>query len=144
MLSISVSQLHAFLVHFPIVLFPLAVIFELIGLYKSREDLRGLGWYFHIATTVFVTGAIATGILAKENLTGQQLRHIILEAHEVLALLFSIMIFALFLYRIARRGKLNSQKIGLYQIFMFLALIILFVTGHFGGMLVYQLGYGLP
>src|SRR5882672_382408 len=84
---------HVVLVHFPIALFIVGVVFDAAALWTKRRQLAEAAYYNLLVAAVFTIPVVATGILAWQlALEGQALKGI-LRLHLIFGLLSSLTIW---------------------------------------------------
>jgi len=125
---------HVVLIHFPIALFISAVAFDLIAHYIRRSGLADTAYYNLLAAAISTVPVLATGVLAwRFQLEGQKLKGILL-LHLVLACVSSVMIWLVWwvhFHARRRRTYLPSYRL----VFEFMAVGLVALTGHLGGVL---------
>jgi uncharacterized membrane protein len=128
---------HPVIVHFPIALFIISLLFEVFGLWKRNEGLRQAAYFNLIAAAVSSPLAIITGIIAWQvkfggaPLAGELLWHL------VSAITSSVLLFAVWWTRVQMNKKPGSGFSKLYFILSMLLFMLISLTGHLGGALVY-------
>lgn len=121
---------HPVIIHFPIALFIFGALLELIGWRKKDGVMRQSGWYCLLAGSVTSLGAVATGLYAFfQNGYGWEGQVLI---HFILAVSSTVLMLGTTAWR--RKGAHESMA---YIILLLLTAILVGVTGHFGGNLVY-------
>lgn len=138
-------ELHPLFVHFPVALFSLAFIFELIERFKENY-FKNSSLLFLLFSVLFSLFAVQTGNLDAQalSLTGEV--KVILERHQSSAnfslFLFSL-IFMLKLYMFLKRKK--TSKLMLLALFAlyFLGLFFIYRTVYLGMKLVFEHGAGV-
>jgi uncharacterized membrane protein len=125
---------HVVLIHFPIGLFIVAVVFDLVAQWTESRALAEAAYYDLLAAAISTVPVIATGILAWQfQLEGQKLKGILL-MHLVLALLSSIMIWLVWWVHFRARRKMDilpNYRLALEC----LGVGLITLTGHLGGFL---------
>src|SRR5882762_10499187 len=125
---------HVVLIHFPIGLFLAAVAFDLMALWTKRRGLADAAYYNLLAAAISTLPVLATGVLAwRFQLEGQKLKGILL-LHLVLACVSSVMIWLVWwihFHARTRRTYLPSYRL----VFEFMAVGLVALTGHLGGVL---------
>src|SRR5262249_8807230 len=120
---------HVVLVHFPIGLCLTAVIFEVIGKWRTSAALISASYYNQLAAAIASLPVVATGLLAWHyQLEGARLRGNLL-LHLCLGSLSSILMWVVVaLYR--RTGGIWTKWRYIVQ---FATAIVIAITGHLGG-----------
>jgi uncharacterized membrane protein len=171
--SIRLVEIHPILVHFPIALLIMSVLFDFLSFFLRRAHL--------VEAATWCLGFGATGLLASE-LSGNVVEgHVnralagnLLEMHKTFALMTLITFIILFVLRLiwlsphilsaalrpslpaATRlerslltivpilGKRSRTLITLYLVASLAGLVLLTITGFLGGSMVYDHGVGTP
>jgi uncharacterized membrane protein len=126
---------HVVLIHFPIALFLIGVLFDLIAQRTKNRALAAAAYYNFIAAAFSTVPVLLTGILAWQfALEGHKLKGILLD-HLVLGWTSSMLIWvvAWLHFRANREGARPLPGYRLAIEFLGAALIML--TGHLGGFL---------
>jgi uncharacterized membrane protein len=125
---------HVVLIHFPIALFMVAVLFDLLGQWKKRPSLAETAYDNLLVAALSTVPVLATGLLAWQfQLEGQKLKGILL-LHLVLAVVSSVMIWLVWgIHFRARRqhGPLPNYRLAIELV----AVGVIALTGHLGGFL---------
>lgn len=125
---------HVVLIHFPIALFIVAVLFDSLGQWKKRPALAQTAYDNLLISAVSTVPVLATGLLAWQfQLEGQKLKGILL-LHLILALVSTVMIWlvwAIHFHARRRKAPLPSYRLPIELV----AVVVIAVTGHLGGFL---------
>ena len=126
---------HVVLIHFPIAMFVIGVLFDFLGQWKRQRLLAAAAYYNLLVAAIATMPVVVTGILAWQwELEGQKLKGILL-MHLVMGCLSSALICMVwFIHMRARR----TQEEGLpgYRLpIEAVAVVIVALTGHLGGFL---------
>ena len=141
----DISQMHPMLVHFPIALTVVGVVFEVVRFFFRSTEPRKLpcGELLLYIASMSAVVALLSGFLFTGTFSGKPLEvrntHLLFAAFSTAALLLASL-----LYLLAHFGKREwsvFQKIGLA--FYVAAAILMGVAGHVGGNLVYTYMIGL-
>ena len=127
---------HVVLIHFPIGLFIVGVMFDVAANRLRRSELGLVAFYNFFAAALFTLPTLATGIAAWQwALEGQRLKGTLL-LHLLFAVMSSLLIWAVYwLARFERQGR-NSQTIRICKFgFELAGVAMLGLTGHLGGFL---------
>ena len=132
---------HVVLIHFPIALFISAVAFDLISQWTKRQGFAVAAYYNLVAAAISTFPVLATGILAWQfQLEGQKLKGILL-LHLVLACVSSVMIWLVWWVHCRARRR-TAYPPNYRFILELLAVGIVALTGHLGGVLSGVIGPG--
>ena len=125
---------HVVLIHFPIALFMVAVLFDSIAQWKKRAVLAETAYDNLLVAALSTVPVLATGLLAWQfQLEGQKLKGILL-LHLVLAMISSAMIWLV--WWIHFRARRQKAPLPNYRLAIELVAVgVIAVTGHLGGFL---------
>jgi len=126
---------HVVLIHFPIALFIVAVVFDFLAQKTKKRAFADVAYYNLLGAAISAVPVVITGILAwRFQLEGQRLKGILL-MHLVMGWASAILIWIAWgLHARAKRGlpeKLPVLRLGLEMI----GVAIVGLTGHLGGFL---------
>ncbi|MCK9280295.1 MAG: hypothetical protein M0P71_06735 [Melioribacteraceae bacterium] len=139
---------HPFITHFPIVLFFVYTVFEIIAKYKPEYDEASFGLL--IAGIIFALLSVLTGNLAhqiyQENtISGGKGVSELIELHENLAtytLFYYLGVLVIKFYFFIKKKTEKKYRL-LIIILSILGLILVVYTGLYGGILVFENGVGV-
>ncbi len=126
---------HVVLIHFPIALFIMGVVFDLLGRGRRLSQLAGAAYLNFSAAAVMVFPTIATGLFAWQFiLEGKRLRGLLL-LHLITASCAGVLIIASWwVHRRAR--KAGPSLLPGYRIAVeLLGVAVIALTAHLGGFL---------
>ncbi len=137
-------NLHPLLVHFPIALFSLAFVFEIIEIFK-KESFKNSSFLVLIFAILCAILAVQTGNIDAQNLSLNGKAKEILEWHQSSAnfsLFLLALVFMVKFYIVLKRGK--SARILVLVLFALylLGLIFIYRTAYLGTKLVFEYGLG--
>jgi uncharacterized membrane protein len=126
---------HVALIHFPIALFIIGVLFDFLGQWKKHSLLSAAAYYNLLVAAIATIPVVVTGILAWQwELEGQKLKGILL-MHLVMGCASSVLICMVwFIHMRTRRNKgevLPGYRLPIEAV----AVVSVAVTGHLGGFL---------
>ena len=135
--------LHPMLVHFPIALLFVSVLFDLASTALRRESLReGALWLLGLGLLGGIAAAIAGG-LAEHAAEKAGVAEALIETHETLAFVTIGIMAILFLYRLLFRNRFGMKALAAYLVVAAIGLVAISATGYTGGDLVYEHGAGM-
>ena len=126
---------HVVLIHFPIALFIVAVVFDYVAQRTKNRSLAAAAYFNLLFAAISTVPVVATGLAAWQwALEGQKLKGILL-MHLVLGCTSSVLIWVVFLihWRARRRDQESLPKFRL--VVEAIAIVIVVLTGHLGGFL---------
>ena len=124
---------HVALVHFPIALTFVSVLFDLLSLRKQSLALLRAAYYTVIVAAISAVPTIATGLLAWQwQLEGARIKGN-LKLHLILALFSSAMIWLVCWLHIKEQRKPQFNSPGARLAVEFVAVAMTLLTGHVGG-----------
>jgi uncharacterized membrane protein len=125
---------HVVLIHFPIALFIVGVLFDFLAQWKKQPLLAVAAYYNLLVAAIGTLLAAVTGILAWQwELEGQKLKGILL-MHLAMGCAASVSVWVVWLiHRRSRRkeGGLPGYRLPIEAV----AVVIVALTGHLGGFL---------
>jgi uncharacterized membrane protein len=126
---------HVVLIHFPIALFIVGVLFDFLA-YRTRRRLLAAAAYCNLFTAALATiPVLITGILAWQwELESQRLKGVLL-LHLVFGVMSSVLIWIVWLIHLRTKRKQGAVLPGYRLPIEAVAVAILTVTGHLGGFL---------
>ena len=126
---------HVVLIHFPIALFIIGVLFDFLAQWRKQLLLAVAAYYNLLVAAIATIPVVVTGILAWQwELEGQKLKGILL-MHLVMGCASSVLIWVVWF--IHRRSRRNQGKVlpGYRLPIEAVAVVIVALTGHLGGFL---------
>jgi uncharacterized membrane protein len=126
---------HVVLIHFPIALFIVAVVFDYVAQRTKNRSLAAAAYFNLLFAAISTVPVVASGLAAWQwALEGQKLKGILL-MHLVLGCTSSVLIWVVFLihWRARRRDQESLPKFRL--VVEAIAIVIVVLTGHLGGFL---------
>ena len=135
--------IHPIVVHFPIALLCVSVAFDALASRWPTGGLRETGLYTLLAGVVSAALAVATGGMEEDMAERAGAPESVLELHESLGTVTLVLFVALLGLRLAMQWgwlkEIRSLTLGLGVI----GIVILALTGYWGGELVYTYGVGV-
>ena len=126
---------HVVLIHFPIALFIIGVLFDFLAQWKTQRLLAAAAYYNLLVAAIATIPVVLTGILAWQwELEGQKLKGILL-MHLVMGCVSSVLIWVVWLIHRRTRRKQEEVLPGYRLPIEAVAVVIVTLTGHLGGFL---------
>src|SRR5690348_9544044 len=126
---------HVVLIHFPIALFIIGVVFDFLGRWKGQRVLVATAYYNLLVAAISTVPVVVTGILAWQwELEGQKLKGILL-MHLVMGCISSLLIWVVWFIHRKNHGKQGNVLPGYRLPIEVVAAVFVAVTGHLGGFL---------
>jgi uncharacterized membrane protein len=136
-------HLHPMLVHFPIALLIISVLFDVIGVAFKRDSLREGALWLLVLGLLGGLGAVLSGGMAEEVAEKAGIAKALLERHETWAFVTMGIFGVLFVWRLFLRNHFTALTLAIYLVIASIGIGTLGVTGYFGGDLVYEHGAGV-
>ena len=126
---------HVVLIHFPIALFLIGVLFDVLARGAKRSMFAAAAYCNLAAAAIATVPVLVTGILAWQfALEGQRLKGILLQ-HLVLGCASTVMIWLVFWIHFRTRRN-DSETLPAYRLpIEVLGVAVVTLTGHLGGFL---------
>ena len=138
------SYLHPMIVHFPIAIIMIGFLFDLSSLFISREKcLSSMGLYLEVIGMFAAIAAFGSGYFLTSPMEGDA--GIMREQHQLFATLTLISIILATFFRLLlvyQKKEESYLKYAAMSLFL-LAFVFVIITGHLGGLLVYENMIGL-
>ena len=126
---------HVVLIHFPIALFIIGVLFDFLAQWKRQRLLAAAAYYNLLVAAIVTIPVVVTGILAWQwELEGQRLKGILL-MHLVMGCLSTVLICLVWFIHARTRRKQLEVLPGYRLPIEAVAVVIVALTGHLGGFL---------
>ena len=126
---------HVVMIHFPIALFMASAFFDLLARWRQDKLLATASYYNLVAGAVAALPAVATGLVAWQwLLEGEKLKGN-LRLHLILGLASAGLIWLLAWWRTRQRRRSEERFTIPYLAFELLAVVVIALTGHLGGIL---------
>ena len=126
---------HVVLIHLPIGLFIIGVLFDILSQWKKDYLLAAAAYYNLLVASIATVPTVVTGFLAWQwELEGQKLKGILL-MHLVMGCVSSLLIGAVWFIHMKTRRRQEESLPGYRLPIEAVAAIFVAVTGHLGGFL---------
>ncbi len=124
---------HVALVHFPIALIFVGVLFDLLSLREQSLPLLRAAYYTIIAAAIAAVPTVATGILAWQLQFAGKTPRGNLKLHMLLAVTSSVLIWLVCWLHIREQRKPLANSPAIRMAVEVLAVALTLLTGHVGG-----------
>lgn len=128
---------HPVLVHFPIALFLIGFLFDVLGIKKRQPALLTAGYYNLLVAAISSLPTIATGLLAWQWHFGGATLEGFLLYHLILGVVTSVLLFTLLGMRRKIQASPEAQLSAGYWVLAAITFSLVMITGHIGGFLAY-------
>jgi len=135
--------LHPLTVHFPIALLFTSVFFDLMGMLTDNNNFRQTGWWLLLLGLIGGTVAAGFGMWTEEQIEAMGVPEAAVDRHEAFAVTTMIVFAVLAVFRWWRRGRWSARDRVVYLSVAMAGLLLLGITGFYGGELVYRYGAGV-
>lgn len=135
--------LHPLTVHFPIALLFTSVFFDLLGILTGKKHFSQTGWWLLILGLVGGAVAAGFGMWTEEQVEASGVPEGAVDRHEAFALTTLAVFAALAVVRWRMRARWSPRDRVIYLIVAMVGLLLLGITGFYGGELVYRYGAGV-
>jgi uncharacterized membrane protein len=135
--------LHPLIVHFPIALLFTSVFFDLLGMLTDNNNFRQTGWWLLILGLIGGTVAAGLGMWTEEQVEAMGVPETAVDRHEAFAVTTMIVFAVLAVFRWWLRGRWAARDRVIYLSVAMAGLLLLGITGFYGGELVYRYGAGV-
>jgi uncharacterized membrane protein len=137
-------MIHPILVHFPVALLTVGLLFDLGGWLLKRESLRSAGWWCMVFGVGGVLLATLSGVYVEGSVGHNDAAHDVMELHKKIAFAVTALFSLLLAWRGALRAKLPQRAWAAVAYFAMclLAVGLMGYGAHLGGTLVYEHGVG--
>ena len=126
---------HVVLIHFPIALFIIGVLFDFLAQWRKQPVLAAAAYYNLLVAAIATLPVVVTGILAWQwELEGQKLKGILL-MHLVMGCASSVLICVVWFIHMRTRRKQEEVLPGYRLPIEAVAVVIVALAGHLGGFL---------
>jgi len=126
---------HVVLIHFPIALFIIGVLFDFLAQWKKQRVLAAVAYYNLLVAAIATIPVVITGIVAWQwELEGQKLKGILL-MHLVMGCASTVLIWAVWFIHRRTRPNQETTLPGYRLPTEAVAVFFVALTGHLGGFL---------
>lgn len=138
----AMENMHPMFVHYPLVLLPLALVFQAWGALSRREDLERVARWLLYVGAVAALAAAGTGLLAEESVEHPEAAHEVIELHETLMLTTAGLAAGLAVLAAIFRKKSPRLIQTILLVGLLATNIVMTIGADRGGQLVFEFGVG--
>jgi uncharacterized membrane protein len=125
---------HVVLIHFPIALFTIGVLFDAAGQWTKRSGMMEAAYYNFLVAAASTIPVLVTGLLAwRFALEGQRLKGVLF-LHLILGSASALLICTAWLIHFLARRKTHAPGTYRWPVEI-MGLLVVSLTGHLGGFL---------
>jgi uncharacterized membrane protein len=142
-LNFEIHKLHPLIIHFPIGLLFISILFYFFAAAKKSKGAELTALSNLIAGTLFSYAAVYSGILAEHAVKPSGLVHDFVELHEKLGFGVAGIFTILSLWGLIAYKRPTGKVIPLFLILLLIGAVVLGIQGFVGGYLVYDAALGV-
>ncbi len=143
------ADLHPMIVHFPIAIYLVYVVFEVVGLFMQEEHFAKTAQYLLFIVLLTSVLSALTGNQAADMINDLKLNNyeniaIEIEEHESIANLFiwfTVFLFVSRTYLLLKKNLIRKYRI-IIAVISIIGVFLIWETAEHGGKLVYKFGVG--
>jgi uncharacterized membrane protein len=136
----TLNNIHPLLVHFPITLFTVFFISDLLGCLFKKTQWRQFASFTLYLGTISAILTITAGFQAAYSVSHNDATHLIMLRHQSFAIALTLIAFSLSMYRyFADQRYLQKKTYIQFSLSSLLTLLLIF-TADLGGLMVYEYG----
>ncbi len=136
---------HPLFVHFPIALIFTATFFSLLSfIVKDKKKIfKEIFFWNMLVGTISAIFTVISGIIAENNLVHNNAIHEIMEVHQLLGAILTIIFILITVWLITKKSKIKTKGQIIITIILIIASGFLGYTANLGGEMVYEQGAGI-
>jgi len=134
---------HPLVVHFPIALLFTSVFFDLLAIITENKNARQTAFWLLILGLIGGIVAAVFGFWIEEAVEATGVPELAVDRHETFAVITLIVFGILLFFRWWIRNRWSGRDRVIYLCGAMLGLLVLSITGFYGGELVYRYGAGV-
>ena len=126
---------HIVMIHFPIALFFVSGVFDVMAHRNNNDSLRSAGYFNLVAASISSVLAVATGVIAWQIMYGGRNPKGIILFHLIGAATTFMLLWTLVFIRHREREQLRPALSRTYILLAVITCIVIMTTAHLGGVL---------
>jgi uncharacterized membrane protein len=136
----GMANIHPMIVHFPIALFNVFFLMELLGFLLKKEKLRGAASWMLYLGTLGAAAAVAAGIRAVSTLPHTEEAHATMQAHRTLGIVVLALAILLSVWRLLAKERFSLKAQMIHLAVAFVMAGVMAFGADMGGLMVYKYG----
>jgi uncharacterized membrane protein len=140
---LSQIPIHPAMVHFPIALITIALLYELLNFIVRKKEFEIVSKWVLLFGAIGAVFAVISGLLAETSAEHTEAAHQIIEMHKLIGILVTITAIILSAWRIFVKETLFYKYRIIYVVLFILVFIFMGIGASLGGKLVYEYGVGV-
>ena len=129
-----ITDLHLLVIHFPIALLSIAVLFDFLFYFTKKEDLVGAAWWTMFFGVISCLVAVVTGFVS-DSLYEHLFSTFPLWENHGMVQIVSFLLFILLFYMKIYHSKIIKHYPVMYLVISGVFVLILFYGAHLGAVL---------
>ena len=121
----------------------MSFLFDAMSVWLKRDSFEAVGRWTQIVGTIALIATVTSGLIAKAEVTIARGAQELLETHQQIAFLVTVLACSLLLWRISTRLLLPSKHRTIYIFISFATVALTWIGAWHGGELVYAFGVGV-
>ena len=126
---------HIVMIHFPIALFFVSGVFDVMAHWTKSDSLKSAGYYNLVAASISSVMAVATGVIAWQIMYGGRSPKGIILFHLIGAATAFVLLWTLVFIRQSERKQLRPAHSTTYLVLAVINCMVIIATAHLGGVL---------
>jgi len=136
----ALNNIHPLIVHFPIALFSVFFISDILGCLFKKTEWRQFATFTLYIATVSAIFTVAAGFQAAYAVEHNDATHLIMLRHQIFGISVTVLAILLSLYRYFANPKFIYEKTYLHFASSALLMMLLIFGADLGGLMVYEYG----
>jgi uncharacterized membrane protein len=132
--------IHPTLVHFPIALLSVGLLFDLIAAFSQQKEMHRHAWWMMVCGMLGLLLALGSGLNAETQVTLEASSQAVLDSHKQIGFLLGIVVSSAFLWRLSCRGSIPTRLKWLFWALYVSGVSLVWLVAWYGGILVHEHG----